>query len=182
MDQPFIAAYWKDRKEERWQCARRCAEFLERLQVCPELSHWYFQSRSTKSVRKPVPVQAKELEPLLTTNNDETTGSPILELGFNFAAWNGEPEPADALLLISCGKFDSPVPNSVLLYMPEMKQPVRSHLQDYRFAMETMIECFDPDEAVATSRERKKASSPDSWRREGHLNYSKGGQVVEGRP
>jgi len=178
----FIAAYWKDRPETRSGCAARYANLIVSLRKYPDLECWFFKLKSAKQAPEPVPVEAKELERYLRTNNRDTDGASIPELGFTLSIWNGKDDGSAASLSIKCGGYDSPSSNWVLLDMPGRREPVHANLEEYRSLLRDVIDHFDPDEAVLTSEERMGKYSKEAWPYNGYLNYKKSGQITEGEP
>jgi hypothetical protein len=147
----FIGAYWDARKESRQHCAVRISSILSSLaQVHVELSAWCLKGRSKKTASKAVGVLPEEIEALLRTNNRDSDGSAISELGFNVGMWNGS-DRFPCSLTVTCGGYAQSLKNSVVLQLPEDKDVLSQ--AETRKILECIIAAFDPEHALVTSHQ-----------------------------
>lgn len=150
----FIGAYWGNRKETRDECAKRIADVLQRLaQNHPALGAWYQKGRSKNAaLKKTVELTPDSIGRILRTNNRDTDGLPILELGFRMGVWNGNTQLA-ASFSATCGGYSDVVKNRVVLdFDPSCDLGLLS-TERMRAILVDFIEAFDPDKAVVTSLE-----------------------------
>jgi len=171
MHTPFIGAYWGIRKEPKEKCAHRVAELFERLRSTPDFAQWFTKGKSVKAAAKiPIPLTAEGIVHCLKSNNRDTDGSAIAELGFNLNLWNC----GSSSISITCGAFSSVVRNSVVLNLPMAHELKVDDHKRMRTQMDIIIEVWDPDQAVITSFQlmsEKEGGMP--WLTKGWFNYSK---------
>jgi hypothetical protein len=170
MHTPFVGAYWASRKEAKEKCAQRVVDFFERIRENSALAEWFPKGRSAKTTKSPVPSNAKGILPFLKTNNRDTNGSAIAELGFSLNLWNG----SSSSLSITCGAFSPAIRNSVVVSLPPLAEIKSGDLENMRLVFEATIDVWDPDQAVVTSSQlmsQKGGGMP--WQTKGWFNYSK---------
>lgn len=147
----FIGAYWNARKESQSECAGRILEALKMLsQVHKELSKWYLKGRSKKTASKKVGTSPEEVEAILGTNNRDSDGSAISELGFSAGMWNAS-DKFPCSFNVTCGGHSHFVKNSVVLQLPEGSDVLSG--KEIRKILEGMIAIFDPENALVTSHQ-----------------------------
>lgn len=147
----FIGAYWDTRKESQSECAGRISEALNLFsQVHPELSKWYLKGRSKKAASKEVGTSPEDVEAILRTNNRDSDGSAISELGFNAGMWNGS-DQFPCSFDVTCGGYSDFVKNSVVLQLPAGSDVLSD--AEIRKVLEGMIAAFDPENALVTSHQ-----------------------------
>jgi len=174
-ENPFIGAYWPARKESRRECAERITRFLLSIQDHAAFARWIPKTRSRKSVSVPLEITVDAIEQRLKTNNRDTDGTAIQELGFNLSIWNGSDE-ASASFSVTCGAFSNFVKNSAVLYLPPQPSPIDAASRTVlRSFLEKSVAAWDPEDAVATSNEfmtRKGGGMP--WVAGGWFVYRRG--------
>ncbi len=120
------------------------------------------------------PVQVSDASAVsahMTRNRRDSDGSPIPELGWRVALWNGQ-----AVSFSACvGAYAPNQTNSVVIsFAPGSTEPRQ---QEQEEVLQLMIDHFDPDHAVATSNallDRQGVSLP--WEA-GWLRYMRGGHL-----
>lgn len=178
MHSPFVGAYWPSRRETKEQCALHVADFFARIEKHSDLSQWFTEGKSAKtSTKAPVPVNAEAILPFLKTNNRDTDGSAIAELGFNLNLWNG----SSVSLSITCGAFASSIRNSVLINLPSAAEVREEDLRLMRSLLEAIIDVWTPSSAVATSPQLMAENGRGMpWQTRGWYNYSKSEGLIAG--
>jgi hypothetical protein len=156
MIRPFIGAYWSQRKETRFECAQRLANFLAAVSTEPLLGIWFLPIKSkSRKQTKPLPIEtnAAAIEALLRTNNRDIDGTPIPELGFSISIWNGE--LVDPLSLsVRCGGYSKFVKNSAVLQFPACEiENSPTELDRLESLLKLFVSVWDPDRAVLSSVE-----------------------------
>src|SRR5687767_8638141 len=116
IENPFIGAYWSARKETRRESALRITKFLEAIGEQPLFASWYLKARR-KAALTPLEISVDAIEMQLKTNNRDTDGSAIQELGFSLNVWNGT-DKSPASFAVICGAFSNYVKNSAVLSLP----------------------------------------------------------------
>ncbi len=176
MHTPFVGAYWTSRRETKERCARRVAEFFGRIQMIPDLACWFTKGGSTKvAIRLPVPANAEGILPFLKTNNRDTDGSAIAELGFSLNLWNGR----STSLSVTCGAFSPVIRNAIVLNLPTAAEVEAKDLMDMRSLLEAVIDIWEPDQAVATSFQlMADRGGGMPWQTKGWFNYGKNEGVI----
>jgi hypothetical protein len=150
MNRFFVRAHWSARKEDRQECAKRIATFLQGLtNLQRELSTFYKGQWTRKTPLRQLPVTADDLKPFLGQTYTSFAPRELMpELGYRLVAWNGLPDESRvAKLHIYCGAYSARVGNNVTLSFNSAEEanfPVLRHL------IETAISAFNPEEAVAT--------------------------------
>src|SRR5258708_4075060 len=101
-----VGAYWGERKESRQACASRISVFLHALAARDAaLSGGTKPLASRKERLRELPHDVDRLLPLLGVNRRDFGGEVIVELGFDFSAWNGWKADLPASLSVYCGAF-----------------------------------------------------------------------------
>jgi len=155
VEQILLIATWKDRRETRGECALRCTNLLNLLKPHPGLSQWFFgESPLPDGHRRPVPVGAEDLEPYLHATSSALDAAPVLQEGFALTICNGLTGDRAASLRISCGGFDSPRANAVMLQLPRPRESSSMDSADYRSLLQAVTDCFDPEKASICSSSR----------------------------
>lgn len=116
------------------------------MAVDPTLERWFLKAKRKKDAAVAADISAEAIEALLKTNNRDTTGEPIAELGFSLGIWNGE----SASLSATVGAFSPYVGNSVVL---SYNGDSPSNSVVWRTLIEHAVEAFDPDAAVVTNHD-----------------------------
>jgi hypothetical protein len=167
----FIGGYWPSRRETKEQCAHRAADFLTLIKTHPEMAQWFPKGKTAKlSTKAPVPVTPLGVLPFLKTNNRDTDGSAISELGFDLNLWNG----SSISLSISCGSFSPVVGNYVVLNLPAADEVGAEKLAALRPLLEAIVTVWEPDHAVLTSPQLiTKNGGGMPWETRGWLEYHK---------
>jgi hypothetical protein len=169
----LLGAYWPSRQESREACAARMSRFLATIRnVDSSLTVW-FPKANRKRLGEAVDISPSSVCELLKSNNRDTTGEPIAELGFRAGLWNGK----NASLTATLGAFSHKIENSVLLsYNGEA--PCTADV--WRQLIQAAIICFEPKSAVVTSpdyMERHGDGTPDETG--GWFTYKRGGEVSQ---
>lgn len=121
-----------------------------------------------------MPLTAEGIEPYLKTNNRDTDGAPIVELGFDLGLWNG----GSVSLSITCGAYSPAICNSVVIYLPPTAELGENDLATFRSLLDACIDAWEPDHAVATSSQlMAQEGGGRPWQTRGWLNYSKGDPI-----
>lgn len=170
----FLGIYWAGRRESKRDCADRIASFLVAiLSVDSDLSRWYLKASSKKGARVPVDISREAIENALRSNNRDTDGQAIAELGYGLAIWNGK----NASFSASVGVISPFVSNSAVLSFAGMSPTDGAFWEQL---IKIAVTSFDPDTAVVTNHEyleRHCAQASDEMR--GWFVYKRGMQVVE---
>ena len=144
MESLFLGVYWGNREEDRDKCAEKLSEFLAVASgLFPELAQWFLKSSRKKRALKPIDFSPEAIAGALRTNNRDTDGQPILELGFNVGLWNG----TSASFSATVGASSRYVGNSVLLSFDGECPADRGA---WKRLIEGAVHVFDPDSAVVT--------------------------------
>jgi hypothetical protein len=162
INHPLIGAYWPAREESRSQCAQRLAAFLRSLSTEPLFRQWHFIGRfnphgpeaALEPPLSPVEPSMQSLEPHFATNNRDSDGTPIVDLGFTLTPWlwNGNYE-SPASLSVRCGVFCKHVGNAVILTLSARELPSDdTSLAFLRRLLEKSVAAWDPDYAVVRSQ------------------------------
>lgn len=177
-DNLFIGAYWSSREENRRECAERVLRFLNSIKMHPDLTHWFWKLKSRKEAAVPLELSIAGIEEGLKTNNRDSNGTAIRELGFSMGAWNGN-DAKPASLGITCGASSNFVKNSVVLDLPPQPPPTEAQsFEVLRVLLEKTIIAWDPDDAVVTSTDfldRRGGGMP--WIVGGWISYHRGGNI-----
>lgn len=152
-ESPLIGAYWSAREETRRQCAARAVTYLRSIASQPGLGQWFLKGRSRLKAMLPLEVTIEGLERHLKSNNRDDDGTPIHDLGFTLGIWNGA-ETKSVSLAITCGASSKFIKNFVVLNLPPEAPPVDpASFEIFRMLLEKAVFAWDPDDAVATSKE-----------------------------
>lgn len=172
---PFIGAYWSSREETRRQCAERAVTYLRSIESHPGLGQWFLKGRSRKKAMSPLEVTLEGLERRLKSNNREDDGTAIHDLGFTLGIWNGA-ERKSASLAITCGASSKFIKNFVLLNLPSGPPPADAEsFEIFRVLLEKAVTAWDPDDAVATSKEfLNRSGGGMPWVAGGWATYHRG--------
>jgi hypothetical protein len=154
----YAGAYWKMRREEVGDCARRAELFFHMLARCDaSLSQWYRSGRVARgSPGHPVQVNYREeLEELLLHGRIRTDlhKQVVEELGFSLHVWNQRPDAKATKLDISCGGFTETVSNVCLLKPPSEGEAAERMLSlpTLLQVLTCMVTAWDPDWGVVNS-------------------------------
>ncbi|RKG78860.1 Imm52 family immunity protein [Corallococcus terminator] len=162
----YAGVYWGPRKESAGECARRTADFLNRLaQYDPFLAHWYKPARSHKDARKHplMPPDVASLTELFRRGVNRESGGPAIEpLGYTFWFGNGGGDYDSADLRILCGCYDEAVLNSCVLKLPTLGHGANADRvltsPVLTGAVRSMVLAWEPDWAFATSHAYERQS------------------------
>ena len=144
-----VGAYWGQRKESRQACASRISAFLQALAAQDAaLSRWYKPLASRKERLRELPHDVDGLLPLLGVNRRDFGGEVIVELGFDFSAWNGWKADIPASLSVDCGAFSPVVSNSAVVSFDPEASPTFGLLQEI---LRAAVTAFDPEDGVVVS-------------------------------
>src|SRR5437667_12552985 len=142
-----VGTYWGQRKESRQACA--IAIFLQALAAQDAgLSRWYKPLASRKQSLREWPHDVDRLVPLLGVNRGDIGGEIIVELGFDFFAWNGWKTDLPASLVILCGAFSPVASNRAVVSFDPEASPTLDLLQGM---LRAAVTAFDPEEGIAIS-------------------------------
>jgi hypothetical protein len=154
----YLGAYWEPRRESAGECGKRLADCLARLVACNDLlQRWHEKAyREADAGRSTVDADPEGLRDLLLrgVNRRDADGTPIEELGFSAALWNGVRE-APIGLSITCGACTSArgVMNAFVLDLP-LRQPGPAaqlyELDTGLAVMRSVVEAWEPDWASLT--------------------------------
>jgi hypothetical protein len=145
MSSAFLGAYWQSREENRDACAARISSFLERAaSVNSELSTWVLKGRVRKSSLAPIELSPAAISSILKSNNRDTTGEPMRELGFSFGVWNGSTTGFSGTV----GAFARGLKNHVLL-----ETDLALNEDSWHRIAGLVAEAFDPDSMIVSSKE-----------------------------
>ncbi|MFL5345811.1 MAG: Imm52 family immunity protein [Hyalangium sp.] len=155
----YLGAYWGPRKETALECARRAELFFHMLARCdPTFAQWYRGGRGAPRGLPGYPVrpEVEEWEELFRRGRNRTdVGKKIIEeLGFSEFVWNAKTLERTRLEF-HCGGYSRGVPNSCLLYPPELG-PGRERILSAPVLAEVLTcvaTAWDPDSAMASSTE-----------------------------
>jgi hypothetical protein len=184
LENPFVGSYWSARKETRHECALRIAKFLAAIADQPSLTRWYLKARNRKAARVPLEISAEAIESCLKTNNRDDDGTAIEELGFRLSLWNGS-SGSPTSFTVTCGAFSKFVKNSAVLSLPPQATPMEASAQDlFLSLLETSVQIWDPDDAVATSHESiARSGGGMPWEVGGWFVYRRGSAITRiGQP
>ena len=144
-----VGAYWEERKESRQACASRISIFLQALAAQDTaLSRWYKPLGSRKESLRELPRDVDGLLPLLGVNRRDFGGEVIVELGYDFSAWNGWKADVPASLSIGCGAFSPGISNRAVVSFDPEASPTLDLLQGI---LRAAVTAFDPEEGVVVS-------------------------------
>lgn len=166
----FLACYWGPRLESKLACADSIARFWA---LSVDLHPCFSTSLATasKKMKGWSPSVAADIGKLLKTNNLDSTGEPIPELGFNVALWN-----KCLTFSASIGMYHPKMTNSIVL---SFKGESPYNPEFWRALVRNAVACFDPDHVVVTTHsyvEDHGGSLPEAG---GWLTYQRGGTVFE---
>ena len=144
-----VGAYWGQRKESRQACATRVSVFLQALAAQDAaLSRWYRLLASRKAPLRELPHDVDGLLPLLGVNRADIGGAVMVELGFDFSAWNGWKADIPASLSVYCGAFSPVVGNSAVVSFDPEASPKLDLLHGI---LRAAVTAFDPDDGIVVS-------------------------------
>jgi len=136
-------------------------------------------ARSRKAASVPLPLSADHIAQRLKTNNRDTDGSPIEELGFSLGVWNGNDE-SPASFHITCGVYSPFVKNASVLTLPPQSVPLAPAVAGlYRTLLEKSVQACDPEDAVATSTESLARAEAMPWAAGGWFVYRRGQGITQ---
>jgi immunity protein 52 of polymorphic toxin system len=169
----IVGAYWGQRKESRQACASRISAFLQALAAQDAaLSRWYRQLASRKEPLRELPHDVDGLLPRLGVNRADIGGEVMVELGFDFSAWNGWKADMQASLSVYCGAFSPFVGNSAVVSFDPEASPTPDLLQGI---LRAAVTAFDPDDGVVVSHATLSAqASPSILERPALFRYKRG--------
>jgi hypothetical protein len=145
----IVGTYWGQRKESRQACASRISAFLQALATHDAaLSRWYKPLASRKERLRELPHDVDGLLPLLGVNRRDIGGEVMVELGFDFSAWNGWKADLPASLSVGCGAFSPVVGNCALVSFDPEASPTLDLLQGI---LRAAVTAFDPEDGVVVS-------------------------------
>jgi hypothetical protein len=102
------------------------------------------------------PSDVDRLVPLLGVNRGDIGRKVIVELGFDFFAWNGWKADLPASLSVSCGAFHPAVSNSAVVSFDSEASPTLDLLQGI---LRAAVTAFDPEDGVVVSDATRSADS-----------------------
>jgi hypothetical protein len=164
VDDLYIGAYWKARKETSGGCADRLARFLTALSACgPVFSAWYKRGKTHRQA-KPGEIHFEDKDCLLDLleqgRNRTDVGKQVIEdLGFHIGMWNRRESQNEVGLSVTCGLY-STAPglggNCVVIDLPEELGDLR---QTQRMAnvLVAVATSWEPDWAGVISRKSREA-------------------------
>lgn len=174
MDSSFLGAYWTGRAEDRGQCASRISAFLRAAGAAhASLGPWFRKASRKSAAFKPVDISPAGIESLLTTNNSDVSGQPILDLGFSLGIWNGD----NAGFSVTIGATSPYIKNAAVLSfegVPSFNSATWLRL------IGCAVEALEPDSAVVTSHDyiaRHGGGMPDQVG--GWFTYKRGEPITE---
>jgi hypothetical protein len=175
LETPYVGAYWSARRATLRECALRIAEFLAAIADQPLFARWHLKARSRKAASVPLDISVEAIEAHLKTNNRDTDGTAIHELGFSLSVWNGI-DDSPASFAVTCGAFSNYVKNSAVLSLPSKPVPIDGATQGLlRMLLEQSVQVWDPDSAAATSSESiARAGGGMPWEAGGWFVYRRG--------
>jgi hypothetical protein len=88
------------------------------------------------------------LLPLLGVNRGDIGRKVIVELGFDFFAWNGWKADIPASLSVGCGAFHPAISNSAVVSFVPKASPTLDLLQGI---LRAAVTAFDPEDGVVVS-------------------------------
>jgi hypothetical protein len=146
----IVGTYWGQRKESRQACASRISVFLQALAAQDAaLSRWYRLLASRKEPLRELPRDVDGLLPLLGVNRADIGGEVMVELGFDFCAWNGWKAGLPASLEVFCGAFSPVVGNFAVVSFDSEASPTLDLLQGI---LRAAVAAFDPEDGVVVSK------------------------------
>jgi len=168
MESIYLAAYWKARPESRDECAEKISDFLRAAASTDDsLKEWFLKGAQRSEARKSAKLFKVGIGPLLRTNNRETTGEPMLDLGFNLSLWNGR----NGSFSITIGSTNRWIENCALLkFHGECVMPKSKWI----LLMNAAVHSFQPDSAVVTSDAESWPLKDVAW-----LKYSSVNGITE---
>lgn len=167
----FLGAYWGARPEEREVVAGKVSKLMCGMSIIsPVFARWFKLGVSRKKANSEIDLSELSILQLLNTNKRDTDKTPIVELGFDFHAWNG----GSSSVAIRAGVFSSLVSNGFVLKVSEsLSEP------QWRSLCELAVSTLDPDELVVTSHdyiERHGGGTPTEAG--GWFTYRRGGDLT----
>ena len=172
----FVGAYWGIRRESRDECTLRISKALTAIAKHDSaLASWYRKGRTkSAALKNKVDVTVDGIGGLLETNNRDTNGSAIAELGFSIGLWNGS-GVLPVSFSVTCGAYSEFVKNSALLQLSaEAGTDAFLCSERMRELFTDFIAAFDPDTAVVTSHEYiDHAGGGAPWEAGGWLVYER---------
>ena len=161
MNDLYVGAYWKARKETIYACTDRFARFLAELSACDAVfTSWYKLGKSRRQAKQ-VEIDFKNTDCLLDLlergRHRKDIGKEVIEeLGFHVVIWNGEKVQRESGLSISCGLYSSvqELSNCVVINLPEELGGLR---QSERMAnvLVALATCWEPDWGGVISRKSR---------------------------
>lgn len=144
----FVGGYWSQREESKESAAARVAGFLAGLSSHgAEFCTWYRKGKGRAAARRVVlGLEPTSISGEFKQNHRDTDRKPIPELGYYFAAWNGEKVSFSAAL----GGWSPHVRNSVVLCLGGDNDLGED---TYRAILELLVRLFEPEHGVVTSNE-----------------------------
>lgn len=156
MKSPYVGAYWKARQETRDQCARRVSEFMiAAASIDDSLKEWFLKG-ARKESRKKADISKEGISRLMRTNNRDSTGVPIIDLGLNIAVWNGE----NASFSATIGSFSPWIENVALL---EFRGECALKESQWRRLIKAAVDSFQPDSALIASNDCDRPFKDAAW-------------------
>lgn len=162
MDQQmYLGLYWFDRKESEEECTGRLLRFLSLLaEFDRNFAQWFCTGKSRKDALKkcafPQTEAASPSQMRWNRNRYDTGNRAVIEnLGYTIGLWNGAVDEEDTSgLHISCGCYDSQVPNSCVLDFPPNAAVVgrMMGLREAERLFTDAVNCWDPDWGTLTCR------------------------------
>jgi hypothetical protein len=168
-----VGAYWGPRKESRLACASRISVFLHALAAQDAaLSRWYKLLASRKEPLREFPHDVDGLLPRLGVNRADIGGAVMVELGFDFFAWNGWKADLPASLSVGCGAFSPFVGNNAVVSFDSDASPTLDLLQGI---LRVAVTAFDPEDGVVVSDATRSANpSLRIWQEHAVFRYKRG--------
>lgn len=175
----FLGAYWGPRRESAEQCADRLLRCITSLaEISPLLSTW---KQKTRTKREAMLAATIDLDDLVRqvgagVNRRDSDRSIIEELGYSWAAWNGNMKSAVSLS-VSCGSWSEVLksPNSLVLNLPEPSCPDADTIYgNAEQILGSVVEAWEPDRALISShrlREEVESISPNAGMTVGWKTY-----------
>lgn len=176
-DEPvYLGAYWGDRPESAVVCGDRLARCLSLMtSVSSYLSGWRPKGQTESDALSSASIDGSDLVGLLEAgvNRRDADGTPILELGFRWAAWNGDAGmPVSISLTCGASMARAGVSNAFVLNLPKLSQSGAEEIyDDMERLLWAVVEAWDPDSAVVTSHELRESVGLEARPTAGWLTY-----------
>lgn len=185
LEELFLSAQWRSRKESLHQCAARAWPFFRELgNFDSAFGQWAHggHSRQDTLSRKFLPNPEKFRDLLAKGRNHYDTDRRVIEeLGYSFSLWNCLDEPESIHLRVGCGMYPPPhvpFPNRCDIELSSVQNYEENKLMragTLLKLMEVIVRHWDPDCGCVSTFQMDETALPERHEytglRPGWLNY-----------